>query len=116
MMHLSVNITSYGLLNLCRVENQQIGFIIDKMPEPPPIFKMIEEYGHVSKAEMFEVYNMGVGFCIVASRNDVDDIVSILNKHHREAWEIGEVTDKIKNAIELPHQGLIGHGKRFQEK
>jgi len=111
-----INITSDGLLNLCRVANKQVGFVIDNLPEPPPIFKMIEEYGDVSAAEMFEVYNMGVGFCIVAGRNDVDEILSILNKYHREAWVIGRVTDALKNAVELPRQGLIGHGKRFQEK
>lgn len=111
-----VNITGDGLLNLCRVTNPHVGFIIDKIPTPPIIFRMIQEYGHVDTAEMFEVYNMGVGFCVVASERDAGAILAILGKHNREAWVIGKVTEDPTKGIELPRQGLVGHGKRFQQR
>jgi phosphoribosylformylglycinamidine cyclo-ligase len=111
-----VNITSDGLLNLCRVHNPKVGFLIEDMPETPTIFKMIQEYGHVSTAEMFQVYNMGVGFCVVASEGDISAIFSILRRHNRKAWVIGRVTEDPTNGVELPRQGLVGHGKRFQQK
>src|SRR6266566_4055184 len=37
-----VNITSDGLLNLSRVENPRVGFVIEEMPDTPDIFKMIQ--------------------------------------------------------------------------
>src|SRR5712692_9955898 len=79
------NITSDGLLNLTRVEHKRAGFVIDELPETPGIFKMIQQYGEVSTAEMFEVYNMGVGFCVIVSDTDVGSVLSILEKHDRKA-------------------------------
>jgi len=108
------NITSDGLLNLARVEHPGVGFVIDAMPESPAIFKMIEQYGNVSPAEMFEVYNMGVGFCVVVGETDVGSVLSILEKHDRKAWVIGTVIEDPTKGVYLPRQRLIGHKKRFR--
>jgi len=59
-----IHITGDGLLNLPRVD-AEVGFVLDDLPPPPPIFGLIEQHGAVTRAEMFEVYNMGVGFCVV---------------------------------------------------
>jgi len=108
------HITSDGLLNLNRVEHPHAGFVIDKMPETPGIFKMIQQYGDVGAAEMFEVYNMGVGFCVIVSDTDVGSVLSILEKYDRKASVIGTVIDDPTKGVYLPRQGLIGHKKRFR--
>jgi phosphoribosylformylglycinamidine cyclo-ligase len=108
-----VNITSDGLLNLNRVDNPKIGFTIDELPDTPPIFKMIKEHHPISDAEMFEVYNMGIGFCIVVSEADVSLARSILEKHGRKAWVIGKVIQDETKGVYLPRQRLRGHKKRF---
>ena len=41
----------------------------------PEIFKMIEKLGAVTREEMYRVFNMGVGYCLVAGEKDVDDIL-----------------------------------------
>src|SRR5262249_58462831 len=64
-----INITGDGLLNLPRVD-AKVGFVIDNLPPVPPIFRLIQSCGSVSGAEMFQVYNMGVGFCIVIAAED----------------------------------------------
>jgi len=109
------HITSDGLLNLSRVDNPRLGFLIDEMPPAPEIFNMIQQYGDVSTAEMFEVYNMGVGFCVVVSETDVALVLSILAKHHRKAWVIGTVIEDPTKGVYLPRQGLTGHKKRFRQ-
>jgi phosphoribosylformylglycinamidine cyclo-ligase len=111
-----VNITGDGLLNLHRVDNPRVGFYIDEMPESPAIFKLIQQHGQVSTAEMFEVYNMGVGFCIISDETKVGSILSILENHGRKAWVIGKVVEDPTKGIDLPRQGLIGHKKRFRER
>jgi phosphoribosylformylglycinamidine cyclo-ligase len=111
-----VNITSDGLLNLSRVENSRVGFRIDELPETPAIFQLIQQYGDVSTAEMFEVYNMGIGFCIVADETKVNSILSILENHNRKSWVIGKVVEDPIKGVDLPRQGLIGHKKRFRER
>jgi phosphoribosylformylglycinamidine cyclo-ligase len=108
-----VNITGDGLLNLNRVANPHVGFVIDRLPEPPPIFQMIQAHHPISDAEMFEVYNMGVGFCIIVSAPDVPPVQSILQKHGRQSSVIGEVIADHTKGIYLPRQRLKGHKKRF---
>jgi phosphoribosylformylglycinamidine cyclo-ligase len=108
-----VNITGDGLLNLNRVENQRVGFVVDEMPETPSIFKMIQEFHPICDAEMFQVFNMGIGFCVVSSENDVDSVLSILENHHRKAWVIGRSVEDPTKGVYLPRQRLRGHGKRF---
>jgi phosphoribosylformylglycinamidine cyclo-ligase len=108
-----VNITGDGLLNLNRVDNPNVGFVIDGMPETPPIFKMIQQYYPISDAEMFEVYNMGVGFCVVVDAASVGPVQSILQKHDRQSWVIGEVIEDPTQGVYLPRQRLKGHKKRF---
>jgi phosphoribosylformylglycinamidine cyclo-ligase len=107
------HITGDGLLNLPRVE-AEIGFAIDDLPPVPPIFGLIERLGGVARAEMFEVYNMGVGFCIVAARRDADRVLAILARHRRPARVIGEAVDDPAKGVNLPREGLLGHGKHFR--
>jgi len=52
-----INITSDGLLNLVRVE-AQVGFEIDRLIEPQPIFQLIQQHANVDDGEMFEVFNI----------------------------------------------------------
>jgi phosphoribosylformylglycinamidine cyclo-ligase len=63
---------------------------------------------------MFEVYNMGVGFCVAVSDGDVASVLSILERHNRKAWVIGTVIDDPTKGVYLPQQGLSGHKKRFR--
>jgi phosphoribosylformylglycinamidine cyclo-ligase len=72
-VHGMANITGGGFLNLLRLT--KYGFILDTMPEPQMIFKKIEELGKISEEEMYRTFNMGIGFCMVVSSADGEDIV-----------------------------------------
>ena len=110
-----INITGDGLLNLPRVD-ARVGFQIDNLPPIPPIFRLIQQHGAVSTAEMFEVYNMGVGFCVLVAEQDRDAVLSILQRHHRRAQVIGRVVEDDSKGVYLPRQRLVGHGKEFREQ
>jgi phosphoribosylformylglycinamidine cyclo-ligase len=108
-----INITGDGLLNLPRVA-AKVGFVIDNMPPVPVIFRLIQQHGGISDAEMHQVYNMGVGFCVLAAATDRDPVIAILNRHGRRAQVIGQViADEIKG-VYLPNQKLVGYGKQFR--
>ena len=36
----------------------------------PPIFKMLQETGHIPERDMFNTFNMGVGMAVIVSRDD----------------------------------------------
>jgi phosphoribosylformylglycinamidine cyclo-ligase len=107
-----INITGDGLLNLPRVD-ATVGFEIDDMPPMPPIFRLIQQYGAVGNAEMFEVYNMGVGFCVLVAERDRETALAILQRHGRRASVIGRVIEDDSKGVYLPAQKLTGHGKEF---
>ncbi|MBV9201727.1 MAG: phosphoribosylformylglycinamidine cyclo-ligase [Alphaproteobacteria bacterium] len=107
-----VNITGDGLLNLPRVD-ARVGFTIDDMPSAPPIFELIQRYGAVSDAEMYQVYNMGIGFCVIVAAADRDAALAILQRHGRRARMIGHVIEDDSKGVYLPRQRLAGHGKEF---
>jgi len=102
-----------GFLNLPRVA-ADVGFIIDDLPPPSPIFDLIEEHAGVERAEMYEVYNMGIGFCVILAEHDADSALAILKRQGRDARVIGyAVADRTKS-VYLQQQRLIGTGKRFR--
>ena len=108
-----VNITGDGLLNLPRVD-ARVGFLIDDLPAVPPVFRLIQQSGAVDDPEMFEVFNMGVGFCVLVSEKDADSALSILRGHSRRAQVIGRVIEDDRKGVYLPREGLVGHGKAFR--
>lgn len=107
------HITSDGLLNLTRVK-APVGYVIDALPPPPAIFPLIQRLGNVAKAEMYEVYNMGIGFCVTVSPPQADRVLAILREHRRRAYKIGYATADPEKRVILEKQGLVGQGKRFR--
>jgi len=108
-----IHITGDGLLNLPRVD-AEVGFVIDNLPPPPLIFGLIEEHGAVEPAEMFEVYNMGIGFCVIVAEADLEATLAILARHHRAASVIGYAIADPTKSVHLPQHKLVGSGKRFR--
>ncbi len=107
-----VNITSDGLLNLARVA-ADVGYVIDRLIEPHPIFGLIQRHAEVDDSEMFEVFNMGIGFCYVVEEADADATLAILKEHGRVAQRIGYAVADPEKIMRIPARQLIGQHKRF---
>jgi phosphoribosylformylglycinamidine cyclo-ligase len=107
------HITGDGLLNLLRL-NEAVGYRIDSPLPVPPIFELIAERGAVPQAELYEVFNMGCGFCCVVPAAEEDYVVELLSERHPGTARIGAVTAEA-GAVELPAAGLVGRrGEGFR--
>lgn len=108
------NVTSDGLLNLTRIK-PAVGFEISKLPEPQPIFKLIQESGNVPDSEMYHVFNMGIGFCIVVpnDRKTIDAVHTIVRAGGIESYEIGEVTEDRHRRVYIAEKNLVGQDNHF---
>ena len=62
-VHGLAHITGGGFNNLKRL-NQDVGYYIDDLPQPNPVFESIFSLG-VPLEEMYRVFNMGIGMVIV---------------------------------------------------
>jgi phosphoribosylformylglycinamidine cyclo-ligase len=71
------------------------------------VFVHIAERGGVEDAELYEVFNMGCGFCVVVPPDDAEAALELLGRHHPGAALIGQATTAV-GVVELPKQGLIG--------
>ena len=107
------HITGDGFLNLLRLE-AHAGYRIDTPLPVPPIFGLIAERGGVEDAELYEVFNMGCGFCVVVPREQTDAAIRVLERHHPGTAAIGKTTTAT-GVVELPKLGLIGRrGEGFR--
>lgn len=106
------HITSDGLLNLLRVDSP-VGFQIDFLPEPPPIFALIQRLGSVPLAQMYQVFNMGIGFCAVVPPHQADAALAIAKAHGVEAHVLGRAVAEPARTVRLAPVGLIGKGSEF---
>jgi phosphoribosylformylglycinamidine cyclo-ligase len=59
----------------------------------PPVFAWLQKCGNVADAEMFRVFNMGVGFAVICAPGAADGIIAQLAKDGIPVWHIGEVKD-----------------------
>jgi phosphoribosylformylglycinamidine cyclo-ligase len=101
------HITGEGFLNLLRLQSEGAGYLIDRPLPVTPVFEEIAERGGVEPAEMYEVFNMGCGFCCVVPADDADEAVSILARRHQGTAVIGRASTAA-GMVELPRAGLRG--------
>jgi phosphoribosylformylglycinamidine cyclo-ligase len=100
------HITGDGFLNLARLD-APVGYRIDAPLPVPAVFRLIGERGDVPEAELWEVFNMGCGFCVVVPEQDAEAAVELLARHHPGTAVIGAITDQA-GLVELPQAGLAG--------
>ena len=56
-----------------------------------PIFKMIQANGGVPEAELYQVFNMGIGMVAVVTGDKADEILKFIRTEKHRAWIIGAV-------------------------
>jgi phosphoribosylformylglycinamidine cyclo-ligase len=100
------HITGEGFLNLLRLD-APVGYRLDAPLAIPAIFELIAERGEAAPAEMYEVFNMGCGFCCVVPWIQAERAVELLGARHPGTEVVGRVTHTA-GVVELPGPGLIG--------
>jgi phosphoribosylformylglycinamidine cyclo-ligase len=92
-VHGLAHITGGGVLNLLRI-GTGVGYHIDAPLPVPPVFELIATLGQVSEAEMWEVFNMGCGFCAMVAEADAAEAAQLLAERHPGAAVIGRLTEE----------------------
>jgi phosphoribosylformylglycinamidine cyclo-ligase len=91
VVHGIAHITGGGLHeNLARILPPGVGVTIDPGSWPvPPIFTWLQQLGEVDDAEMYGVFNMGVGLVLVVSPYYAESIGQQLAAGGLATWPIG---------------------------
>ena len=56
-----------------------------------PIFDLIAQTGNITRRDMFNTFNMGVGMCLTVSAEDAQTALSILRDQGEDAYLLGEI-------------------------
>lgn len=59
----------------------------------PPIFNFLQQHGQLQRTEMFNIFNMGIGFVLAVDSDVVPDVVQLLESCGEEAYIIGRVKE-----------------------
>ncbi len=87
------HITGGGFVdNIPRVLPKNLDVVIRKGSwDMLPIFKIIEAKSGVPDAELYQVFNMGIGMVSIVSADEVDVILKFIRGQKHKAWLLGEV-------------------------
>lgn len=90
-----VHITGGGLTdNIPRILPENCAVQIDKDTWPIlPIYKLMQQIGNVSDAEMYRTFNMGIGMVVVCAALDVEAIRSHLQNQGSMVYQIGRAIE-----------------------
>jgi phosphoribosylformylglycinamidine cyclo-ligase len=109
------HITSTGFLNLNRAA-ASMGYMLDKIPEPLQIFRLLQREGGISDEDMYFTYNMGIGFCVVLSPADADAAHAIARKHKTQSYAIGYAISDPEKKVFIPSVRLVGFDDKFSKQ
>ncbi len=56
-----------------------------------PIFQIIRDRGGVDEAELYQVFNMGIGMTLTVAADKADAVLKFVHAQKHKAWIIGEV-------------------------
>lgn len=96
----------------CLRVGKGIRYVKDDLPEPPAIFRLVQEHGNVPWREMYVDFNMGIGAEVYADSGAVSEIPAYVQEEFGiEASRIGECKKAIgPNKVRLETQhGNFNH-------
>ena len=89
-VHGLANITGGAFTKLPRL-NAKVRYVLDSLPSSTGIFKQIQYDGEIDTREMYRTFNMGIGFCVIASKECVDDIIHVFKKYKMNCEPVGKI-------------------------
>jgi phosphoribosylformylglycinamidine cyclo-ligase len=98
------HITGGGVTNLLRLPGE-VGYELDDPLPVTPVFELIAELEDVPPHEMWEVFNMGCGFCVVVPAEHEATATAICAARHPGSRRIGTITADA-GRLTMPGLGL----------
>jgi phosphoribosylformylglycinamidine cyclo-ligase len=106
-LHGMAHITGGGLPeNLPRCLPEGVRARIDPRSwQRPTLFRWLQEQGEVPEADLWNTFNLGVGYCLVLPADAVEAALAVCGQEGHHAWLLGEVVEGSAGAT-APLDGL----------
>jgi phosphoribosylformylglycinamidine cyclo-ligase len=88
------HVTGGGFIeNIPRMLPEGLGADIDTSNwKQPELFNLLQELGNIPQQEMYNIFNMGIGFVLAVDASEAEEAVNFFNSIGEKAYLIGEVT------------------------
>ncbi len=106
-VHGLAHITGSGLWNIPRLK-EKVKYIIEDPLEPQPIFTFLQQYGNIDMYEMYQIFNMGMGFTVIVEHEDAEETIKIL-QNYSDATVKRVGTVQKGTGVEVPQLKLRYH-------
>lgn len=75
---------------------------IDTQSFPTPkVFEWLQQQADIETSEMYNVFNMGIGYTVIVNKEDVSKALDILKEQDIAAYQIGEIVKSNDEPIYL---------------
>jgi len=97
------HVTGGGLIeNVPRVLPKRLAARIERAAWPaPPLFGWLKDEGNIADAELYRVFNCGIGMVAVVGAGDADPALKVLKAAGETAWRIGRIERRRGNAPQV---------------
>ncbi len=100
-IHGLVHITGGGLIeNVPRILPENLSAQFDRRAwDVPAVFPLIQKWGNVEEMEMYKVFNMGIGMCVIVDQKDAEALKAVLTQNNEPYFVIGEIVKGNKTVL-----------------
>lgn len=89
----AAHITGGGIAgNLVRALNERVDAAVEQGSWPiPRLFGALQSWGDVPEEELWEVFNMGLGFIVIVPREHAEAVLTSVAEQGERAYRVGEI-------------------------
>ena len=88
------------------IPNDFLPYIDNQSWEIPFIFRFLQDIGQIPEDDLWNTFNLGIGFCLIVEPKYQDLILKICNSQNMPSWVIGKIKKKVKSDTNLIIEGL----------
>src|SRR3989338_4239339 len=104
-IHYMSNISGSAFRKVSRAK-KPFTYVIEQLPQIPEILDYLQKLGNLSDKDMYETWNMGLGFMVIAPEREEEKMKKIAKKYKTNLLKLGYVETGKKSVVIKP-KGII---------
>ena len=97
-IHYVSYISGHGLRKLMRAK-RDFSYIVEKLFQPQPVFKFIQQHANINDFEMYQTYNMGQDYALFLPAGDVEKALEIIKQNGFEGLDAGYIEEGERQVV-----------------